>query len=107
MSKSRIGNDPLDALFSQPETRDPQPEKEERAQSPTHSLPKARKARVTFLLDEEVADKARDLVFWSPGETMASFAERAIKKAIAAEEKKRGEPFPPRKADLPKGRPVS
>ena len=52
-------------------------------------------------------EKARDVVFFSPGLTMASFMEDVLVVQLKRAEKKRGEPFPSRAgAALRSGRPV-
>ena len=52
-------------------------------------------------------EKARDVVFFLPGLTMASFMEQALVAQLERAEKKRGEPFPSRAgAILKTGRPV-
>ena len=52
-------------------------------------------------------EKARDVVFFSPGLTMASFMEEALVAQLKRAEKKRREPFPSRAgATLKTGRPV-
>lgn len=52
-------------------------------------------------------EKARDVVFFSPGLTMASFMEEALVAQLKWAEKKRGEPFPSRAgAALKTGRPI-
>ena len=53
---------------------------------------RARKERVTFQLPVGLIEKARDVVFFSPGLTMASFMDQ-----LKRVEKKRGEPFPSRR----------
>jgi hypothetical protein len=52
-------------------------------------------------------EKARDVVLFSPGLTMASFMEDVLVVQLKRAEKKRGEPFPSRAgAALRSGRPV-
>jgi hypothetical protein len=68
---------------------------------------RATKERVTFQLPVGLIEKARDVVFFSPGLTMASFMEDALVAQLKRAEKKRGEPFPSRAgAALRSGRPV-
>jgi hypothetical protein len=68
---------------------------------------RATKERVTFQLPVGLIEKARDMVFFSPGLTMASFMEEALVAQLKRAEKKRGEPFPSRAgAALRSGRPV-
>jgi len=110
MSKSRIGNDPLDALLSverDTTTQQEQPEATPPIEATKALKPKKpKKVRVTVLLDEGLADKARDCVYWSPGQTLASLAEEALEREIKRRAKKRGEEFPKRSAEIPLGRPI-
>jgi hypothetical protein len=57
-------------------------------------------------IDGELLDRARNAVFSSPGLTMADLMEDALRKAVAALEKKNGGPFPKRKGNLKAGRPI-
>jgi hypothetical protein len=67
----------------------------------------ATKERVTFQLPVGLIEKARDVVFFSPGLTMARFMEEALVAHLERAQKKRGEPFPSRAgAALRTGRPV-
>jgi hypothetical protein len=54
---------------------------------------RARKERVTFQLPLGLIEKARDVVFFSPGLTMARFMEEALVAQLERAERKRGEPF--------------
>ncbi len=65
------------------------------------------KLRFTFQLREDVIEKARDAVYWTPGVTLASFAEEAFIRLIEQMEKQNGKPFPSRSAELKTGRPIS
>jgi hypothetical protein len=68
---------------------------------------RATKERVTFQLPVGLIEKARDVVFFSPGLTMASFMEDALVAQLKRAEKNRGAPFPSRAgAALRSGRPV-
>jgi hypothetical protein len=53
-----------------------------------------------------VLDRAKDAVFWTPGQTLAAFVEEALSRQIQRRADERGEPFPPRTSHLPPGRPV-
>jgi hypothetical protein len=65
------------------------------------------KERVTFQLPVGLIEKARDVVFFSPGVTMSGLMEEALRAQLVRVEKARGEPFPSRGgAVLRTGRPV-
>lgn len=65
-----------------------------------------KKVRATFHLPDELVDRLRDAVYWTPGLTLAGLAEEALTQRLAELEADRGEPFPKRKGELKGGRPV-
>jgi hypothetical protein len=68
---------------------------------------RAAKERVTFQLPGNLIEKARDVVYWTPGLTMASLMKEALLAQLRRAEKKHGKPFPSRAgAALKTGRPV-
>jgi hypothetical protein len=65
------------------------------------------KERVTFQLPVELIEKARDVVYFTPGLTMARLMEDALVAQLKWREKSRGQIFPSRAgAALRTGRPV-
>ena len=78
------------------------------------------KGRLTVKISEELVEKAKNVVYWTRGKTLAQLIEQALEKEISSLEKKtaifddqtgdaikaKGEPFPERKEDLKAGRPV-
>ncbi|MFQ5828604.1 MAG: hypothetical protein ACE5JD_05540 [Candidatus Methylomirabilia bacterium] len=64
------------------------------------------KQRLTVHLPIELIDRAKDAVYWTPGLTLAGLAEETLTKALDAMEKERGEPVPPRREELRRGRPL-
>jgi len=109
MSRSRLKNDPLDGLISTGSLEgngSSVPANSKTEDKLVLKSEKIKKQRVTVLMDPEVADRVRDAVYWTPGETLASFIEKATEEAILKAEKRRGESFPKRKGNLPLGRPV-
>jgi len=94
MTKRRtIGINPLDAVI---------PAKEEKAPS----APRVPKERLTVHLSIALIDRIKNAVYWTPGLTLAGLAEEALAAAVEKLERQRGEPFPPRKAELKGGRPL-
>lgn len=68
---------------------------------------KATKERVTFQLPIELIERVRDVVYFTPGLTMASFLEVALLAHLERTEKKNGKPFPSRAgAAIRTGRPI-
>ncbi len=95
MAKRRtIGANPLDAVIPAP--------REEK----TPSAPKPIKERLTVHLSLDLIDRVKNAVYWTPGLTLAGLAEEALAAAVDKLERVRGEPFPPRQAELKGGRPL-
>ena len=99
MAKRRtIGTNPLDAVV--PEPREIAPP---RTPAPA---PKVDKDRLTVHLPVELIERVKNAVYWTPGLTLASLAEDALRQALAELEAARGAPFPPRERQLSVGRPL-
>ena len=99
MAKRRtIGTNPLDAVVPEPREIPPP-----RALAPA---PKVDKDRLTVHLPVELIERVKNAVYWTPGLTLASLAEDALRQALAELEAARGAPFPPRERQLPVGRPL-
>src|SRR5215207_5488728 len=64
------------------------------------------KERLTVHLPINLIERVKNVVYWTPGLTLAGLAEEAFAEAVATMEKKRGEPYPPRKENLKGGRPM-
>jgi len=93
-----IGDNPLDAVV-------PRASSSAAVAEPENGRAKA-KERMTFHLPVQVMDRAKNAVFWTPGLTLTDLAAQALTEAVDRLEKKRGEVFPPRKAELKGGRPM-
>jgi hypothetical protein len=64
------------------------------------------KQRMTVTLPVELLERLRNVVYWTPGLTLARLIEDAVTDTIEAMEKRNhGEPFPRRIAQLKGGRP--
>lgn len=61
----------------------------------------------TVKIDEELIERMRDAVYWTPGKTLNGFAEFALRAALDHIEKERGKPYPPRQAALRTGRQIT
>lgn len=99
---STIGTNPLDAVVPLRRDEPPQAEREAEA-APT---PKLVKERVTFQLPVDLIERARDVVYWTPGATMAALMETALTDHLAKLEEHRGHPFQRRNGALRTGRPI-
>lgn len=62
------------------------------------------KQRVSLQLPAELIEKARDIVYWTPGLTMNRLVEIALTNALDCMEALRGGAFPPRGGPLKVGR---
>jgi len=95
----------MEAKVSEKKTRTkaahlPEPKKAEEKPSPVV------KERLTVHVPVELAEKAKNAVFWTPGLTLARMAEDALQKAIEGLEKAHGGPFRHRLGELKGGRPL-
>lgn len=63
-------------------------------------------SRLSAMVASEVLEAARDAVYVTPGLTLAGLVEEALRRELRRLERERGEPFPPRKGELPRGRRV-
>jgi hypothetical protein len=88
--RSTIGANPLDAVVPAglPAQQSPEPKA-------------TRKERVTFQLPVELIERARDVVYWTPGATMAGLMEAALEAELG-----RREQVPSRAGAIRTGRPV-
>lgn len=94
--------DPLDELLDEPSTADPAS-----PASPTApDQPPPPRLRLSTEIDAQVLERAKDVVFWTPGLTLAAFVTEALTREIQRRTEDRGEPYPPRTSHLPPGRGV-
>lgn len=80
------------------------------SESPPESSKGGGTTRMTFHIDEALADRLRDAVYWTPaGVTLSGTARDALRAAVEMIEEhyNDGERFPPRDEDLRGGRPTS
>lgn len=94
-----IGDNPLDAVIPRAPSR-------AAVVAEPEETPKQAKERMTFHLPVEVMERAKNAVYWTPGLTLADLAAQALTDAVDRLERKKGESFPPRKANLKGGRPM-
>jgi hypothetical protein len=88
-----------------PDTRQPGA-----SESPPENSKGGDTTRMTFHIDEALADRLRDAVYWTPaGVTLSGTARDALRAAVEKIEEhyNDGERFPPRDEDLRGGRPTS
>jgi hypothetical protein len=111
MAKRRtMGENPLDAVIPTKTATAPRGGGRKAAATATKAPPKKQakviKERLTVHLPVPLIDRVKNAVYWTPGLTLASLAEKSLESTVDAIEKKNGEPFPQRKEDLKGGRPI-
>lgn len=107
MSRQTIGENPLDALDVLLSSHDHTNGVEKpAAQQLASEHNRQKKNRLTVQISEEVIEKLKDAVYWTPGATLADFAEQALLNHVNALEKERGQAFPKRSGQLKTGRPM-
>jgi hypothetical protein len=105
--RQTIGDNPLDAYISPQSSSNVEVVEELEKNVAIKKGNSSKKQRITVQISEEVIDRVKNSVYWTPGLTLASLAEEAFAKAVNELENQRGEPFPKRKDELKTGRPLS
>ena len=105
-----IGDNPLDSLI-QPIAHNAHAtsstlEIEDEPKKKPQKQVKSQKQRITVQISEDVIERLKNAVYWTPGLTLAALAEEAFSKSVDALEEKNGSPFPKRKNELKTGRPL-
>jgi hypothetical protein len=108
--RKTIGNSPLDTVVPrhEPETDAALiPRSAPERQRARDEVPsRITKERLTVHVPVELIDRVKNIVYWTPGLTLARLAEEALTKEVEEREKERGEPFPQRAEELRGGRPL-
>lgn len=115
MSRKTIGSNliaqldesPMDVLMAPAEQTKQSKSKEKKVQPIKEPAKPEPKERMTVQIRQEVIERVKDAVYWTPGLTVAQLTEEALEAALAKLEKQKGEPFKKRKAELKPGRPLS
>src|SRR5436853_7333995 len=99
--RQTIGSSPLDTVVPRREpehgsTQPMPPAATERQQASQESPKRIIKERLTVHMPVELIDRVKNIVYWTPGLTLARLAEEALTKEVEKREKERGEPFPHR-----------
>ena len=106
--RQTIGENPLDGLFQTATENNGTPiAVEEEKQAPKIKQKSSKKQRITVQISEDVIERIKNAVYWTPGLTLASLAEEAFSKVVDALENEREAPFPKRKDELKTGRPIN
>jgi hypothetical protein len=107
--RKTIGNSPLDTVVPrhEPETDTLIPTSTLKRQQARDEGPgRITKERLTVHVPVELIDRVKNIVYWTPGLTLARLAEEALTKEVEEREKERGERFPHRAEELKGGRPL-
>jgi hypothetical protein len=112
--RKTIGDNPLDAVIPAglgiPPSAigAPAARGQAQAQAPARTLKPTRvqKERLTVHLPLELIDRVKNAVYWTPGLTLASLSERALRRIVDELEAERGEAYPHREQELKGGRPL-
>jgi len=106
--RKTIGSSPLDTVVPrrEPESDIPLPSTMQRQQGQGTGSGRVSKERLTVHVPVELIDRVKNVVYWTPGLTLARLAEEALMKEVEKREQERGEPFPHRAEELRGGRPL-
>lgn len=108
--RQTIGEHPLDAFIAPVQSSNTNTfvlEKETTEQLPSKKTSSQPKQRITVQISEDVIERIKNAVYWTPGLTLAALAEEAFSKIVDALENDREAPFPKRKEELKTGRPLN
>src|SRR5918912_3973516 len=107
--RKTIGNSPLDTVVPRREPESAVPisntathKQRARVEGPS----RVTNERLTVHVPVELIDRVKNIVYWTPGLTLARLAEEALTKEVEKREQERGEPFPHRTEELRGGRPL-
>ena len=64
------------------------------------------KKQVAVFLSVDVVERAKNIVYWTPGVTLAGLIGEGLEKAVEQREGANGGPYKQRPHDLPVGRPL-
>ena len=107
--RKTIGSSPLDTVVPRRELESDTPippAATERQRAREEPSGRVIKERLTVHVPVELIDRVKNIVYWTPGLTLARLAEEALTKEVEKREKERGEPFPHRTEELRGGRPL-
>ncbi|WP_068466728.1 hypothetical protein [Candidatus Protochlamydia phocaeensis] len=98
----------IDELFQKTESKESSAVILDEEKPSTYQKKKSsKKQRITVQISEDVIERVKNAVYWTPGLTLASLAEEAFSTAVNKLEEEREASFPKRKEELKTGRPIS
>ena len=98
MKRQTLAADPLDAVVPTKGSR--------KAQEAPRGPARVAKERLTIHITVDLVERVKNAVYWTPGLTLAGFAEEALLEAVGKAEKLHRGAFEKRKANLKGGRPM-
>jgi len=107
--RTTIGNSPLDTVVphNEPESdRSIPPAASQKQRTREESPGRVAKERLTVHVPIELIDRVKNIVYWTPGLTLARLAEEALTKEVEKREQEQGGAFPHRAEELRGGRPL-
>lgn len=109
VKRQTIGENPLDSLIQPISTNENATailNTQEESIKPIQKQNKSLKQRMTVQISQDVIERLKNAVYWTPGLTLASLAEEAFSNAVDKLESARAAPFPKRNSELKTGRPI-
>ena len=105
-SGDTIGENPLDSIIP-PEDKDTEDmTSEETSSSSSSTQSSGEKKRMTVHIPEELSERIKNAVYWTPGLTVSEVAEKGLTWVIEKLEEENDGPFEERDQELKGGRPV-
>lgn len=107
-TRSTIGQNPLDAVVPDLQRQATGATENKRPNTaPVIPAPESdRKERLTIHLSQNLIERLKNAVFWTPGLTLAELGENAFTQLVDELETKHGGAFEPRTGELKGGRPL-
>lgn len=65
------------------------------------------KKQVAVLVSDDIVERAKNIVYWSPGVTLAGLVEESLRLAVERRERANGGAFDERPSALRRGRPIA
>jgi hypothetical protein len=65
------------------------------------------KKNLSVILTENLVERAKNIVYWTPGVTLAGLVEEGLERAVERRERVNGGPFKTRPSNLQRGRPIA
>ncbi len=104
--RKTMGSNPLDAVVPRQKKESESHNRNGASQSQSEPGDRVVKERLTVHIPINLIDRVKNVVYWTPGLTLARLAEEALAIRVEKLEKERGGAYPPRREELKGGRPL-